>query len=279
MPSTGQTPPGTPGRPPLPALPTSGGSPARHTTSLLPQPHLVSYATLPSKTVQDSPFHHKQSASHPPAVTFSAQHPLPSQGRRSLSGFVSSSPRPLPNESYSETAYDRPIPPERPVSIQQPYTQQYSSHPLPVASPAAIAPNLPPLNLLDEDDRISVGQSCKLDKNDSILDGPKRPENPELVQLRSAVLAKLTAAIQNVETRHVADCTQLQALHSDLLKGEPALIDEIQRLETVRDLCIHVGGRYREVLDRIHANTEAVRNRDMGGVDEIICSTTVVYNQ
>jgi len=68
-------------------------------------------------------------------------------------------------------------------------------------------------------------------------------------------------------------------MHSDLLKGEPAIRDEMQRLEAVKSVCENVRDRYRDVITQAEANLEKVRGRQDEEVDELVCSTTVVYNQ
>jgi ESCRT-I complex subunit TSG101 len=97
--------------------------------------------------------------------------------------------------------------------------------------------------------------------------------------LRSAVHAKLHSGLQSYETRHQAECAQLTALNNDLQQGEPAILDEMARLETVKQLCLHVGDRYQAAVDSIRGNIEVLRAKDLGDVDDILCSTTVVYNQ
>lgn len=51
------------------------------------------------------------------------------------------------------------------------------------------------------------------------------------------------------------------------------------RLEAVRDVCVGVQRRYEDVVGRAENQVEELRARPEVGVDEIVCSTTVVYNQ
>lgn len=66
----------------------------------------------------------------------------------------------------------------------------------------------------------------------------------------------------------------------DLLKGEPAILDEMQRLEVVRGVCENVRERYRAVVEEGEKRLRDYEARGEGPeVDEIVCSSTVVYNQ
>lgn len=66
----------------------------------------------------------------------------------------------------------------------------------------------------------------------------------------------------------------------DLLKGEPAILDEMQRLEVVRGVCENVRDRYRAVVEEGEKRLREYEARGDGPeVDEIVCSSTVVYNQ
>ena len=66
----------------------------------------------------------------------------------------------------------------------------------------------------------------------------------------------------------------------DLLKGEPAILDEMQRLEVGRGVCENVRDRYRSVVEEGEKRLRDYEARGEGPeVDEIVCSSTVVYNQ
>lgn len=142
--------------------------------------------------------------------------------------------------------------------------QKTQDQDLPISKPLAA------FNILDQEEEPS---------NPFPGPAPVRPDNPELIQAKQALKAKLQAAFDHHLSAHRRDCASLQALQSDLEKGEPAIQDEMARLTAVRDVCVNVRDRYRDVVSRAEENVQELRTRPDPGIDEIVCSTTVVYNQ
>lgn len=57
-------------------------------------------------------------------------------------------------------------------------------------------------------------------------------------------------------------------------------MDEMQRLEVVRGVCENVRARYKAVVEEGEKRLREYEARGDGPeVDEIVCSSTVVYNQ
>lgn len=109
---------------------------------------------------------------------------------------------------------------------------------------------------------------------------PPRPANPELLAIRSRLHAKMTHAMGSLQARTDQEIEQMARWEGDLLKGEPAVLDEMQRLEAVRGVCQVVKDRYRDVVGAGEARLADYEVRGEGPeVDEIVCSSTVVYNQ
>jgi len=75
------------------------------------------------------------------------------------------------------------------------------------------------------------------------------------------------------------DAERLRAHQSDLLLGEPAIRDEMARLEAVRDVCRTVAGRMRSTIEQGERNIAELRRKGDPEVDELVCSTTIVHNQ
>ena len=75
------------------------------------------------------------------------------------------------------------------------------------------------------------------------------------------------------------DAERLRAHQTDLLTGEPAIRDEMARLEAVRDVCRGVSDRLRNVVAQGETNINDLRNKGDPPVDELLCSTTIVHNQ
>lgn len=108
---------------------------------------------------------------------------------------------------------------------------------------------------------------------------PPRPPNPELLQLHAQIQDKLTSEFASLSQAMALDAERLRAHQGDLLTGEPAIRDEMARLEAVRDVCRGVSDRLRNVVTQGEANVHDLRNKGDPPVDELLCSTTIVHNQ
>ena len=108
---------------------------------------------------------------------------------------------------------------------------------------------------------------------------PPRPPNPELLQLHVQIQDKLTSEFASLSQAITLDAERLRAHQGDLLTGEPAIRDEMARLEAVRDVCRGVSDRLRNVVAQGEANINDLRNKGDPPVDELLCSTTIVHNQ
>jgi ESCRT-I complex subunit TSG101 len=75
------------------------------------------------------------------------------------------------------------------------------------------------------------------------------------------------------------DAERLRAHQADLLSGEPAIRDEMARLEAVRDVCRTVAGRMRGTVEQGERNVAELKRKGDPEVDELVCSTTIVHNQ
>jgi ESCRT-I complex subunit TSG101 len=75
------------------------------------------------------------------------------------------------------------------------------------------------------------------------------------------------------------DAERLRAHQSDLLTGEPAIRDEMARLEAVRDVCRSVSSRVRSIVEDAERNMAELKRKGDPDVDELVCSTTIVHNQ
>lgn len=75
------------------------------------------------------------------------------------------------------------------------------------------------------------------------------------------------------------DTERLRGIQADLLAGEPAIRDEMSRLGAVRDVCRTVANRTREWVNDVEGMVAETKGRGEPEVDELVCSTTIVYNQ
>ncbi|KAL5635666.1 hypothetical protein ACGC1H_004462 [Rhizoctonia solani] len=171
-----------------------------------------------------------------------------------------------------------PAPPPPPAAYQQ-----YSNPPAPLAAPAPTpiinvptppAPPAPRPNLLDEDD-----VTTQVNEAPSSPNAPPRPMNPELLRLHHDLYAKITTELNALSNALAGDNERLRATQGDLLAGEPAIRDEMARLEAVRSVCTTVGDRLQDVVTRAEANVRNLKSKGDPEVDELVCSTAIVYNQ
>ena len=93
------------------------------------------------------------------------------------------------------------------------------------------------------------------------------------------MLARLNNAMTHTTQTLAEDAQRLRGIQSDLLAGEPAIRDEIGRLEAVRDVCRTVANRTRDWVAEVESLIAEAKRRGEPEVDELVCSTTIVYNQ
>ncbi|KAF7294965.1 UEV-domain-containing protein [Mycena indigotica] len=187
---------------------------------------------------------------------------------------ILSGPPPIPPRPDSGPPQYRPAPPQYqpqfvprqlpPVSPPPPIPQQYQTPP---------PPPPPAPNLLDEEPVVPI-QPIQM-----TAPPPPRPPNPELVRLHSAIHSKLIAELSSLQQALSIDAERLRAHQADLLAGEPAIRDEMGRLEAVRDVCRTAAGRMRNTVETAERNVSELRAKSEPEVDELVCSTTIVHNQ
>lgn len=108
---------------------------------------------------------------------------------------------------------------------------------------------------------------------------PPRPPNPQLLALHNEVHARLNTSMAHISSTLAEDTERLRAIQADLLAGEPAIRDEMGRLGAVRDVCRTVASRTREWVHEVEGIVAETKRRGEPEVDELVCSTTIVYNQ
>jgi ESCRT-I complex subunit TSG101 len=106
-----------------------------------------------------------------------------------------------------------------------------------------------------------------------------RPPNPELVRLQEQVHQKLTSELNSLSQSLSLDAERLRAHQADLLLGEPAIKDEMARLEAVRDVCRNVANRTRQAIQQADSNISELKRKGDPEVDELVCATSIVHNQ
>ncbi|KAJ7172514.1 UEV domain-containing protein [Mycena filopes] len=190
-------------------------------------------------------------------------------------------PPPLPLHPRAD-----PGPPQyRPAPAPSPPHYQAPAPPAPWSPPAppnfaALSPPPAPTpapNLLDEE-----APGVTPHTSQAAVPGapaPPRPPNPELLRLHAAVHAKLSSELASLGHALALDAERLRAHQADLLAGEPAIRDEMGRLEAVRDVCRTAAGRMRVAVEAAERNVADLKAKSNPEVDELVCSTTIVHNQ
>ena len=130
-----------------------------------------------------------------------------------------------------------------------------------------VTPPVP--SLLDEDTPIVQ----------PVHQAPPRPPNPELLQLQARIQDKVESEMNSLSHALALDAERLRALQADLLAGEPAIKDEMARLEAVRDVCRNVSSRLRGTVNQAEKNIAELRRRGDPEIDEMVCATSIVHNQ
>ncbi|PPQ78069.1 hypothetical protein CVT25_015603 [Psilocybe cyanescens] len=171
-----------------------------------------------------------------------------------------------------------PIPALSPLTHASPSTHSFAA---PTYPPTPVLthrpePQHPPIpDLLDQDNDSSglAGPST------SFPAPPPRPPNPELVRLQSEVHHKLNSELNSLSQALATDAERLRAQQTDLLAGEPAIKDEMARLEAVQDVCRNVANRTRQAVQQAESNIAELRRKGDPEVDELVCATSIVHNQ
>ncbi|KAH7930812.1 UEV-domain-containing protein [Leucogyrophana mollusca] len=231
--------------------------------------------------VRPPQYQHPLNSQFTPSGTFGG--PSSGLGRESLSP-AGNYHMPFPPHSRHTPSLGADSPPpmsHSPPSGPYPHSgqvrQQSMSSPPPTALPPPIMapkPATPPQNLLDEES----GETSSF-VPDHRAPAPPRPPNPELLRLHTQVHQKIVSELASLSQVMYLDAERLQAQQTDLLAGEPAIRDEMARLEAVRDVCRNVSGRLRSTVEQGERNVSDLRRKGDPEVDELVCSTSIVHNQ
>lgn len=103
--------------------------------------------------------------------------------------------------------------------------------------------------------------------------------NPELLRLHDTLHRKFTAEFATFSATLAEDGERQRATQADLLHGEPAIRDEMARLVAVRDVCKAVAERLKGTVEAAETNVRELKKKGDPEVDELVCSTAIVYNQ
>lgn len=108
---------------------------------------------------------------------------------------------------------------------------------------------------------------------------PSKPPPPSLIHLHAILLPHLNASLPPVMQQLESSKTHLLERREDLVTGEPAIRDEMARLEAVKNVCDAVGNRLDEVVTKGDERVHELESRGEVSVDEVVCSISIVHNQ
>jgi len=108
---------------------------------------------------------------------------------------------------------------------------------------------------------------------------PPRPPNPELIALHARLYEKFTTELKSLTASVAQENGRLRGAQADLLKGEPAVRDEMARLEAVKDVCQTVRDQLAEVANSAENAIANLERKGEPEVDELVCATNIVHNQ
>ncbi|KAJ6596854.1 UEV domain-containing protein [Mycena vulgaris] len=274
-----QQPPSLPPKPHTPhaaqySAQTPHSSQAPQYRTLTPQaPQTPQYSSpAPEQRTHTPQYPNDGLAARPPPPL--PPHPRPDSGPPQYRPAPVSAPPPAPPHYQAPPAPWTPGHPRGPPPAPTPPGHPQYAPPQPPAPPA---PAPPAPNLLDEE----APEHPVLHAPQAVLAGPAppRPPNPELLRLHAAVHAKLSSELASLAHALALDADRLRAHQADLLAGEPAIRDEMARLDAVRDVCRTAAARMRASVEAGERNVADLRAKSTPEVDELVCSTTIVHNQ
>ncbi|KAG6832384.1 hypothetical protein H0H92_002652 [Tricholoma furcatifolium] len=240
--------------PPRPDVAPAYSSPGTHpqpvTSPTPPQASVNIHGALQDRPPPSLPPQYRNHYTAPPippryAMSSDVNVPAPDPSRlQSPPNFQSSVSSTIEHGAFSYSPPPLPPPPAIPSKSYP------SEHPIvqPVRAPIP--------NLLDEDSPDSLQNVAP-----AFVPLPPRPPNPELLRLHEQAHHKLTSELSSLSQALVVDSERLRAQQTDLLAGEPAIRDEMSRLEAVRDVCRNVAGRLKKSVDQAEANIAELRRK------------------
>lgn len=99
------------------------------------------------------------------------------------------------------------------------------------------------------------------------------------MHLHHILLPHLQASLPPIMSDLEAQKHHLLERKEDLESGEPAVRDEMARLEAVKNVCDAVGSRMQAVVGAGEKRVAELEERGDVSVDEVVCSISIVHNQ
>ncbi|WVQ82547.1 hypothetical protein IAT38_004676 [Cryptococcus sp. DSM 104549] len=168
---------------------------------------------------------------------------------------------------------------QQPQPVQQPQQPQQVQQSAPQATLAA--PRRPVQDLMSSPEISSsdLPDPSTTDPTSPPPLPPSKPPPPSLIHLHSILLPHLTASLPPLLHSLQSTAEHLAARREDLVTGEPAVRDEMARLEAVKKVCDSVGRKMGEVVKQGGERVAELEAKGEVGVDELVCGISIVHNQ
>ncbi|WVN85480.1 uncharacterized protein L203_100626 [Cryptococcus depauperatus CBS 7841] len=247
--------------PPIPTHPTRGVPP--QTPAVVPvvppRPYSVTYP-MPSQLAGSS-----------------SQGNMPTESGNMSSQDLASGIQPIAGTYHSIT---RVQPPASQVTVSPPQSVLYPQTSPTLQPPAVQAPKKAAQDLLSspEPSFAALPSDSSSSSHPPPLP-PSKPPPPSLLHLHSILLPHLQTSLSLFLQSFQSSIEHLQARRDDLKTGEPAIRDEMARLEAVKKVCDSVGKRMEDVVHQGEARVVELEAKGEVGVDELVCGISIVHNQ
>ncbi|WRT64208.1 uncharacterized protein IL334_001137 [Kwoniella shivajii] len=183
--------------------------------------------------------------------------------------FIAQHPNSQQSQMQSQQYHNPPQPQQQP---RQPQPQPQPQRPIQAGPPVARQP----VDLLSSPEPSSL----PLPSSDAPPPiPPSKPPPPSLQHLHSILLPHLQASLPPLIHSLQATRTHLLERREDLVSGEPAIRDEMARLEAVKKVCDSTGRKLGDVVKAGEDRVAELEGKGEVSVDELICGISIVHNQ
>ncbi|KAK4689715.1 hypothetical protein P7C73_g386, partial [Tremellales sp. Uapishka_1] len=197
-----------------------------------------------------------------------------------------------PQSSTQQQQLHHPAVPQRiqpPLVPQIPYQAQPSQFPLTPAQPTQQRQPIVQANLAQqavrqqpEDLLSSPTPSFSPLPTNPLAPPPlpsSKPPPPSLLHLHSILLPHIQSSLPPLLHHLHTTRAHLLERREDLISGEPAIRDEMARLEAVKNVCDNVGSKMGDLVTATEERVRDLEARGEVGVDEVVCGISIVHNQ
>lgn len=108
---------------------------------------------------------------------------------------------------------------------------------------------------------------------------PPKPPPPSLIHLHAILQPHLNAALPALKHDLESQRQALLERREDLASGEPAIRDEMARLEAVKKVCDVVVEKMSDVVQKGEERVVDLERRGEVSVDEVVCGISIAHNQ